>query len=368
MKSLLLALVLALPLAADDLSDRLDRALESGRRPPASAAGDQLYQQKEFEKAAEAYLQHLASMPADSNTWYNLACCLSLAGRKDDAMKALEEATRRGFTDVEHMKTDTDLDPLRKRKSFKALMKKLEAAAGAKPLSIWVESKAMLPCHVRLPENYEEKKAYGLVLLLHGRGDNAANFLKGMGDVGGDDFIVAALEGPYLLGAEQNHIMHCWSPWESGQEIARAAYELSANAISRALKQLGEAYTLDGKRIYLMGFSEGGFMSSQAGLKYGDRIAGFVCIGGGLDGRVAKTADFSKLKGKRILVAHGVDDATVPWAEGKALSSALEEKGVENELLPYRGGHSIPQHLRGAIKGWLRGEEIPEEVKEEEPG
>lgn len=61
--------------------------------------------------------------------WYNLACSLSLLGRADDAFAALDQAIERGYRDVEWLRKDKDLDPLRKDPRFKDLI----AAASAEP-------------------------------------------------------------------------------------------------------------------------------------------------------------------------------------------------------------------------------------------
>jgi hypothetical protein len=42
-------------------------------------------------------------------------------------MKLLRDAVGKGFTDVAHMKKDTDLDPLRQRQDFQKLIAEVEA-------------------------------------------------------------------------------------------------------------------------------------------------------------------------------------------------------------------------------------------------
>jgi hypothetical protein len=41
-------------------------------------------------------------------------------------MKLLRDAVSKGWTDVAHMKNDTDLDPLRQRADFQKLIAELE--------------------------------------------------------------------------------------------------------------------------------------------------------------------------------------------------------------------------------------------------
>jgi hypothetical protein len=44
----------------------------------------------------------------------------------DEAMKMLQGAVATGFKDIEHLKKDDDLKPLREREDFKKLVKELE--------------------------------------------------------------------------------------------------------------------------------------------------------------------------------------------------------------------------------------------------
>ncbi len=54
--------------------------------------------------------------------WYNLACARARLGREDAAVAALERALELGFDRDELLATDPDLDPLRDRDDFKALL------------------------------------------------------------------------------------------------------------------------------------------------------------------------------------------------------------------------------------------------------
>ena len=54
--------------------------------------------------------------------WYNLACARALMGREDAAVAALERALELGFDRDELLATDPDLDTLRGRDDFKALL------------------------------------------------------------------------------------------------------------------------------------------------------------------------------------------------------------------------------------------------------
>jgi predicted esterase len=77
---------------------------------------------RRYAQVATSY--ELSLMIRDDNpvVWYNLGCVRSLVGLKSDAVKALAKALELGFSNYELLATDTDLDPLRGRDDFKALM------------------------------------------------------------------------------------------------------------------------------------------------------------------------------------------------------------------------------------------------------
>ena len=51
----------------------------------------------------------------------------------EQALAALRQAVAKGYKDVAHLKSDTDLDALRQRDDFKLLLKELEAMKPAAP-------------------------------------------------------------------------------------------------------------------------------------------------------------------------------------------------------------------------------------------
>ena len=81
-----------------------------------------LYQAGQYAEAADRAKPLLAANPGFVGPLYNVACCESLAGRKEDAIEhlrqalAISEEAVRGFASG-----DSDLDPLRDEPAFKDL-------------------------------------------------------------------------------------------------------------------------------------------------------------------------------------------------------------------------------------------------------
>lgn len=64
--------------------------------------------------------------PHNATAHYNLACSLALVRRNTAALRALQQAVDLGYDDLEWMKQDPDLDALKHRPEFLALMEQLK--------------------------------------------------------------------------------------------------------------------------------------------------------------------------------------------------------------------------------------------------
>src|SRR6478736_6404719 len=87
----------------------------------ASAAG-RLYQSGEYAEAADRARAIVDAHPEYPMLAYNLACCESLAGRKDDAVEHLRIAIEASERAREFAAEDSDFDPIREEPAFKELI------------------------------------------------------------------------------------------------------------------------------------------------------------------------------------------------------------------------------------------------------
>jgi tetratricopeptide (TPR) repeat protein len=106
-----------------------------------------LLRQKDYPGAARTIAELLRLDPENAEVYYQagrcMARCVPLAngdpalaeskrqelaqGYAGEAVVLLRQAVQRGYKDGEHMKKDTDLDPIRYREDFKKLVAELEA-------------------------------------------------------------------------------------------------------------------------------------------------------------------------------------------------------------------------------------------------
>ncbi len=86
---------------------------------------------KDWATAAEAYARLLSTYGDDPVQHYNYACCLARLGKAPEALAALTRAVEKGFSEAEATAKDPDLEPLRGKPEFEALLAKMAAAAAA---------------------------------------------------------------------------------------------------------------------------------------------------------------------------------------------------------------------------------------------
>ena len=64
--------------------------------------------------------------PANATAHYNLACSLALSKRRTDALRALRQAVALGYSDLQWLLQDPDLETLKGDPAFQELLRKLQ--------------------------------------------------------------------------------------------------------------------------------------------------------------------------------------------------------------------------------------------------
>jgi len=147
-------------------------------------------------------------------------------------------------------------------------------------------------------------------------------------------------------------------------------------ALDQSVKEFGG----DENRLYLAGYSMGGFGSWQAAITYPDKFAAIIPVAGGVEplGGVtdSEKALLSKevvsaatspnvyeayanaLRDKAIWIVHGEKDESVPVEQSRKMAAALKAVGntkvVYNELAGVGHGSVVPAFSDPKLFEWLR--------------
>lgn len=229
---------------------------------------------------------------------------------------------------------------------------------------------------IHVPPSYDVQTPVPLLLMLHGRGGNGEDIaeLTNFSDLADENnFIVLYPDG---LDNQWNYVKDV--PGYSSMTQDDTGFLLTL------LDEVSSQYTIDEKRVYVAGFSNGGFMTQRLACGAPERFAAFASVAAaGFGGMPQLCKTPSPLS---ILLVHGTLDAVIPWqglvrgngymlapvtdtlafwsqyasCEGEVADTALPQKGEfpetnvtlfsvgcadDNEVLLYAvqgGGHNWP--------------------------
>ena len=139
--------------------------------------------------------------------------------------------------------------------------------------------------------------------------------------------------------------------------VMRAWYDIAMNDIARLPDERGIRESqaeverliarerdrgISADHIVIAGFSQGGAMALQVGLRHAEALAGIACLSGYLvleDSLEAEAAAANK--STPIFMGHGTDDPVVPLPLAEMSRAALEKRGYRVEWQTWPMPHSV---------------------------
>jgi predicted peptidase len=196
----------------------------------------------------------------------------------------------------------------------------------------------VLPYRLLKPLNYDAQKKYPLVFFMHGageRGKDNKNQLK---------HVVMAFAKPenrekfpcFVIAPQcPGDKKWCEVPWDGDAHTMPAQPSEPMRLAMEAIAGLQKEFGIDGKRLYAMGLSMGGFGTWDALSRYPDQFAAGVPMCGGAD--EAKAAVLAQIPAWDF---HGGNDGVVKTKRSRNITEAIKKAGGEPKYTEYPGvGH-----------------------------
>jgi phospholipase/carboxylesterase len=129
----------------------------------------------------------------------------------------------------------------------------------------------------------------------------------------------------------------------------RASQKLIEALIAREKDRGTEA-----KRLVLAGFSQGGAIALQTGLRHPERVAGVMALSTYLPIAHTFAAEASAAnRDTPVFMAHGSYDPVIPLARAEQSRALLQSLGYAVEWREYPMPHSVCPEEVGDIGAWL---------------
>ena len=167
---------------------------------------------------------------------------------------------------------------------------------------------------VHLPPSYDGKKPLPVVLILHGGGGEAEGMARITGFSEKADrkgFIAVYPNGTGILSGQ-------FLTWNAGNCCGNALdFKTDDVGFIRALlKKLKKNFSLDSKRIYVTGLSNGGMMSYRLACELSGEIAAIAPVAG------AMNVECKPARPVSVILFHGTEDGHVRYDGGEPLVQA----------------------------------------------
>ena len=154
-------------------------------------------------------------------------------------------------------------------------------------------------------------------------------------------------------------VMRAWYDYDmldpsSGLHENMASLLASQRAIEALIVREGQR-GIPPERIVVAGFSQGGALALQVGLRYPEKLAGIMVLSGYLPAPRTLGAEASPANlATSIFMAHGLGDNTVPMILAATSQRQLVESGYAVEWHEYRMAHSVCGEELADIGEWLQ--------------
>jgi polyhydroxybutyrate depolymerase len=173
---------------------------------------------------------------------------------------------------------------------------------------------------VHIPSGYDGTTPLPLVVVIHGAFDTAKNIEKisGFSQLADRDaFIVLYPEGIGIFG----YLQH----WNAGHCCGKAADDPidDVGYLATAIADVCIRLPVDQRRIYMVGFSNGGMMTYRFAAERTGTLAAAASIAASIGGRPTASAPEWRIpapgKPLPILIIHGLEDDDVPFEGGHSV-------------------------------------------------
>lgn len=161
--------------------------------------------------------------------------------------------------------------------------------------------------YVHLPPGYQPGRPTPVVMVLHGAGINARIMAHycGMNRKADEAGFIAV----YPNGTGVAHTLLAFNSGNLPPDVTRYLADDVAY-IRTLLDDLENRYSVDRRRIYSCGISNGGMMSHRLAMEMADRIAAIAAVGGTL---TLDREDCNPSRPVPVLQIHGLSDWIVPY-------------------------------------------------------
>ncbi|MEX0725774.1 MAG: alpha/beta hydrolase-fold protein, partial [Planctomycetaceae bacterium] len=216
-----------------------------------------------------------------------------------------------------------------------------ELESGEEPIENWLPERAS----VFIPENYEPRYAYPLIVWLHSEGSSERQLLDLMPQISDRNYIGVSIRGA-LPDPNSLPGQYRW-----GQTPAQCF--ATANEIERVIRPIQKRYHIHSSRIYLAGFGNGASMALQVAFSHPERFAGVAALGGLWPKNFTPLTNYRELRETRVLLGTGRNDTQTSVNSVSRAAHLLHAAGLQPMIREYNASHDLTAEMLTDVNHWV---------------
>lgn len=192
------------------------------------------------------------------------------------------------------------------------------------------------------------------VLALHGWGASAHDLLGLAPLLHRGRALVLCPQGETEIPIGPGQLGYGWFPLRTTSAENPEAFRAAAETLRRFLDASLARYPIDPARLVLLGFSQGGVMAYELGLRQPERFAGIAALSTWLPPELAES--FSREprhEGLPVLLIHGTEDPLVEVERARESRERLRPFGVALTYREFPMAHEIRPEALQILVRWL---------------
>jgi phospholipase/carboxylesterase len=193
------------------------------------------------------------------------------------------------------------------------------------------------------------------ILTLHGRGANALDLLGLAPYICGGKFLMICPQGPLETPIGPGASGYAWYPMSMGGPPDVGAILSSREKLQQFLDACLKRYPIDGKKLVVLGFSQGGVMAYSLALSNPERFAGLAVLSSWLPQELIPRLSISNdaVQSLPTIVQHGSQDQMIEIQRAKDSVERLRALHVPLTYRDYDMGHEITPRSLTDLSAWL---------------
>ena len=202
------------------------------------------------------------------------------------------------------------------------------------------------PVSMYLPQAYEPRYPYPLLVFLHGHGETETQWIDSVPSISRRNYICLSLRGPHPVDRPDGREGYGW-----GRN--RRCDGLIEDYVLTAVEETMRVCNVHSERIFLAGFCEGATAAYRLVLTFPEKFAGVVALNGWLPQEPLPLGRFLNGASASAFIGHGCENAAVAPRKAEEAHDILYSAGLPVRLRYYPVGHRLHPEMLRDVDRWV---------------